>query len=389
MSSAIIFNVIVGVLVLGLLIFVHELGHFLFAKLFKVGVLEFAIGFGKKIVTWRRGETRYSIGLIPLGGYVRMVGDDPRSLEAGKADQSGPGFDIQEIGDLTEEQKAMINDRSRWLQEKGFWPKFWIVFAGPLFNLVFAWILAVALFATYGADKPVTAARMGELFPDHPAEKAGLKRGDLITKINGEEIKNWKDFSKKVRKSDGSQLNMQLVREVDGNVQTKEITVTPELESTEMALLSNSTKPTYVIGVQPLFEPEKVTLKQAFIMGSFHVVGVSVLSLKSLYWLVKGAVSPKNIGGPISIVKAAGKSAERGLERLVLFIIFLSVSLAVLNLLPIPVLDGGHIMFFTIEALLGKKLSLNIQERATQVGMAMLLCLMIFAIGNDIVQLFN
>jgi regulator of sigma E protease len=156
-----------------------------------------------------------------------------------------------------------------------------------------------------------------------------------------------------------------------------------------MALLSNSTKPTYVIGVQPLFEPEKVTLKQAFIMGSFHVVGVSVLSLKSLYWLVKGAVSPKNIGGPISIVKAAGKSAERGLERLVLFIIFLSVSLAVLNLLPIPVLDGGHIMFFTIEALLGKKLSLNIQERATQVGMAMLLCLMIFAIGNDIVQLFN
>jgi regulator of sigma E protease len=390
-AGAILFKVLAGILVLGVLIFVHELGHFLFAKFFKVGVLEFAIGFGKKVWKKQVGETRYSIGVIPLGGYVRMVGDDPRVYnEDVAAEGDGPGFEIQAIGDLTKEQEAMLTDKSRWLLEKRFWPKFLIVFAGPLFNILFAWFLAFSLFAYYGEDIPVTEAKIGDMFPDFPAEKAGLEKGDLVTHVGGAPVQKWKEFATKIRATGGDTVTLDILRVSEsGDTEKLKIDLTPQRESEEVALLMGDGEPGFVIGVHPMYETSPVGLGRATLLSGTHVLGVAMLSVKSVALLVQGAVSPKHISGPISIVEAAGDSAEKGGERLLLFVIFLSVSLAILNLLPIPVLDGGHIVFFTIEAILGRPVSLRVQEYATGTGLVILLCLTLFAVGNDILRLVS
>lgn len=383
-----ILKVFAGIAVLGVLIFVHELGHFLLAKYFKVGVLEFAIGFGKKIWSKRIGETRYSIGIIPLGGYVRMVGDDPRVYTAEPNTGDGPGFEIQAVGDLSKEQEALLADKSRWLLEKSYWPKFWIVFAGPAFNILFAWFLALGLFAYYGEDKPVNEARIGDMFPGFPAEKSGLEKGDLVTHVEGIPVSSWTEFAGAIRKSEGEALTLDVLRAADtGDVQKLQISLSPQEESEEVALLMGNGEKNFVIGVHPLYQSFPVSPARALKLASFHVVGVAALSVKSVSLLLQGAVSPKHISGPISIVEAAGDSAGKGVERLFLFVIFLSVSLAILNLLPIPVLDGGHLVFFTIEALLGRPVSLRVQEYATGTGMVILLCLTLFAVGNDILRL--
>lgn len=387
-AGLVAFKIIMGVLVLGLLIFVHELGHFLLAKYFGVGVLDFSIGFGKKIWQKQVGETRYSIGLIPLGGYVRMVGDDLHAYSEAEEAGETPDMKLQAVGPLSVEQQAMVRDKSRWLLERSFWPKFWIVFAGPAFNIIFAWFISLGLFAFYGEDTAVPEARLGETFEGFPAAEAGLLKRDLVTHVNGAPVSLWKEFATAVRASGGEPVTLTVERqsEIEGN-RTLELTLTPKQESEEVAMLLGDGKPGFVIGVQPLFESKPVSAVRAVNLASQHVLGVAALSIKSVALLLQGAVSPKHISGPISIVEAAGDSAEQGAERLMLFIVFLSVSLAILNLLPIPVLDGGHIVFFVLGAILGRPVSVRAQEYATGTGFMILMCLFIFAIGNDLVRL--
>ena len=394
--------VIVGIPVLGILIFVHELGHFLLAKLCRVGVIEFAIGFGKKLWSRRIGATRYSLRAVPLGGYVRMAGDDPSLVDReakgalAVGEEATKGFSLEGQDDPEDEvERGIREDQSGWFLKKKFPAKAAVVLAGPLFNLLFAWILSVASYAWYGAYEHVDEPVIGAVMPNLPAEKAGLLENDRVLSLNGAPLQTWTELSESIHKSKGVELTLQVERRQAGDkVEIKEIKLKGEPENPELALLYKSPRdeprePFYVVGIQPSSRAKAVSWGSAVELGTLHVAGVSVLTIRSLVLLVKGAISPKNIGGPISIMKVAAHSAVRGLERLLAFMIFLSVSLAVLNLLPIPVLDGGHLAIFVVELIIRRPLGLKAYEVANRIGMAFILGLMLFAIFNDIWQLVS
>lgn len=401
----------IAVLALGVLVFVHELGHFLLAKAFNVGVLEFAIGFGRSVCSVRWGETLYSLRLVPLGGYVRMVGDDPRLLLAegaekprtaplGESSQDSARASLEPIREFSVEDEALLRDKSRWFLQKSYLPKALIVLAGPGFNLIFAVLLAILSFAVYGRGTSSELSRIGDVFPGLPAEKAGIKGGDLVLSVNGEPISLWKELAERVAKSEGKQLTFLVRRAVENQEdgpkaqqnpisEELKLNVLPELEGGELAALEGrSPEKRYKIGIVPAMDRTPVALTEAVRAGPLAVWGASVMTVRGLSGMLQGLISPKHIAGPIFIFDQAAKSAKKGLEYLFDFMIFLSVSLAILNLLPIPILDGGHLMFFTIELLKGSPVSIRVQEFAHQVGMGALLLLMVFAVGNDLLRLW-
>ena len=392
---------IFAIIILGVLVFVHELGHFLVAKYFGVGVLEFALGFGPVLARFQKGETTYTIRAIPLGGFVRMAGDDPRMVEgreSGAADAGGASPVEGTQQELTPVQIAMTQDEARWFLKKPYLSRCAIVFAGPLFNFLFAWFLAAGIYFTLGLptiqDGPVT---IGVVQPGLPAEIAGIKSGDRILSVGGREIKTFKELVDVVRSSDGKELVFSLERP-EGEVSADEkgifkplsVTVNPKAGVAELDVLEGSlaSKPTYRIGISPALTNvtyEPVGLVGALDAGQKQVVNLSLQTLRVVKALLTGLISPqKTIGGPIEIIKQTAASANEGWVAIISMMIFLNVTLGVMNLLPIPVLDGGHLTLFTLELLRGKPLSLRVQEYATRVGMTVLLFLMIFAIGNDI-----
>ena len=388
---AIVQKVGVVVFVLGSLIFVHELGHFLLAKFNGVGVLEFAIGFGRKVFSKKWKGTRYSLRLIPLGGFVRMVGDDPKVVRGGELPGGHPedalGFEIEP------EDQAMIDNEDLWFLKKGFLAKSSIVIAGPAFNFIFAILLAIGTAYYYGVQTPVEQPRIGSLMPDYPAEKAGLKEHDFISSINGVPLVSWEELSKTVSQSEGKELALAVTRPSaieGGKSESLVIKVTGEPMNSEMALLEGKEGTvSYKIGIGPDFTRTPVSFVDASITGVHYVWRLSSLTVMGLVRMVQGVISPKHIGGPIQIFKEAADSAKGGAERVLNFMIFLSVSLGVLNLLPIPILDGGHLVFYTIESIIRSPINLRVYEIATQVGMFILFALMVFALGNDLTRLFG
>ena len=382
-------TLIIGFLVLGLLITVHEFGHFIIAKLCGVGVIEFAIGFGQRIVSKRIGETRYSLRVFPLGGFVRMVGDTAGGFIEGIEEDKKPAETEAAPEVFDEIQQKMLNDKSRWFLEKPLWARAAIVAAGPFFNLLFAFIFAVAGAWIWGAAEPVNEPLIGDVSSGMPAQKAGVLPGDRILSIDGKSLTTWKDLADTISTSAGRELSLQIERMVEGTRSSVEIKITAEPESAELRLLDDSERKeiSYKIGVAPEAIYEPVSALKSFSMGAQHVYFLSALTLKSMWFMIRGEVSPRHIAGPISIFQEAAKSAGKGAPHLLSFIILLSVSLAVLNILPVPVLDGGHLLFMLIEFCLRRPLSVRVQGLANQVGMAALLMLMLFAIGNDIFRL--
>lgn len=360
---------LVAVVILGVLIFVHELGHFLLAKWNGVGVLEFSIGFGRKI--WKRtiGETSYSIGLIPLGGYVRMLGDDPREMQGGSDNAA--------------------TDRSRWFLSKRYLPKASIVLAGPMFNLIFAVLASIASYSIYGQMKSVDLPVIGDVIPGYPAEKAGLQAKDKVISVDGVVVTTWKELAQLVAASDGRKMQLEIDRRSEGGeVERRTLTLAGTDETAEIAVVEGTLgKKSFKVGIVPDAERIPVSFSEAAVSGFMHVAFLSRVTVSGLAGMVQGLISPKHISGPIFIFKEAARSANRGFEHVLEFMIFLSVSLAILNLLPIPILDGGHLVFFTLEAIRGVPLSLRVQEWANQVGMLILLALMIFAFSNDLLKL--
>ncbi|MBX7136734.1 MAG: RIP metalloprotease RseP [Oligoflexia bacterium] len=375
-------NILVPILVIGILIFVHELGHFLVAKWCGVGVLEFAIGFGRKVLKWRRGDTVYSVGIIPLGGYVRMVGDDPaRAAEELLSEREA---------DLTERERKLLGDRTKWFAEKPLSRRFAIVFAGPLFNYLFAILLTFVSFASYGKSVLIDEPIIGAVIPGYPAEKAGLQIKDRVISIDGMSPKNWEELSKTVSSSNGKELLLKIQRAAkdDAPAAELEVRVTGTSDTSDLQIIESSpvTK-SYKIGIVPDTKRERIGLFEAATLSVTQTWYVATLTFKGLVGMIRGAVSPENIRGPIFIFKEAASSAKQGIERLLDFLTFLSISLAVLNLLPVPVLDGGHLFFFLLEGIRRRPLSMRFQEVANQVGMLLLLALMVFAVGNDLLQL--
>jgi regulator of sigma E protease len=400
-------SILIAILVLGVLVFVHELGHFLVAKFFRVGVLEFALGFGRVLASWQWGETTYRLRAIPLGGFVRMAGDDPRAVASGEISSdsvSGASAIEGTQGELTPLQEQMVKDESRWFLKQPYLPRCAIVLAGPLFNFICAWFIASAVFAVQGLPTPKVGTTVGTVEKDMAGDKAGIREFDKIVSVNGVEIKGFDELVQIVRSSDGKALEFVVDRPLEkpealdgavgftGPSERLKFSVTPQSGATEFDILEgrDPEKPTYRIGVGPLVEDvtyHPVSAWKAMKAGGLVIWDFSDRTLRMLKALVTGRIAAtKTIGGPIEIIKQTAVSAESGLSGILAIMIFLNVTLGIMNLLPIPVLDGGHLMLFTIELLRGRPLSIKVQEAVMQVGMTVILFLMVFALGNDLVR---
>jgi len=350
------------VVVLGILIFVHELGHFLFAKLFKVRVLKFSLGFGPKIFGKTVGDTEYLVSAFPLGGYVKMFGENP------------------------DEQEASASDRDASFAHKKVWQRFLIVFAGPLFNLLFTVLLFFMVFFFMGLPDSRDTTRIGQVNPDSPAAIAGIEVGDTILAINGKPTLEWMDVLTTVKDSAGEELRFTVAR---GDEDIK-LTVTPKRLPVK-DIFGEEVEQRFMIGIvkaeELFYSPTGVVgAVQAAFSQTWMYISLTVLGFVKL---AQQVVPVSELGGPILIAQIAGKQMQAGWVNYLFFMGLLSVNLGILNLLPIPVLDGGHLMFLSIEAIRRKPLTEKIQIVAQQMGMAFLGVAMIFVFYNDLLRIFS
>jgi len=346
------------VIVLGLLIFVHELGHFIFAKLFRVRVDKFSLGFGPKLLGRRIGETEYVISALPLGGYVRMLGENP-------------GEDVEAV------------DRPRSFAFKPIWARFIIVFGGPAFNLLFAVLVYFFIFAFAG--QPFIGTRIGEVQADSAAAEAGLQQGDHIQAIDGLATDRWEQVSEYIREHGEKPIALRVER----NGKVIEITAVPRLEEKPNLFGEKTKVPVLGISATTEIAIEKLSIGQAFAESLRRTWEVIYLTILGLVKIIQNVIPASTLGGPILIAQMAGQQLEAGWINLFYFIGLLSVNLGILNLLPIPILDGGHLLFFTFEALMRKPLSLRTREILQQVGLLILAALMFFVFYNDLARVFS
>ncbi|MFN8626528.1 MAG: RIP metalloprotease RseP [Candidatus Binatia bacterium] len=352
-------SILAAIVVLGFLILFHELGHFVVAKRVGVGVLKFSIGFGPTLVGRRLGRTDYVISAIPLGGFVKMVGEDP-------------------------DEQVDPQDRAIAFQQQALWKRMAIVGAGPGANIVFAFVAFSLVFAIYGARVPTDAAKVGAVIENMPAAAAGLQAGDLVTAVNGSPVAQWEKLSETIRASGGQPITLNVQREG----RALEIQLTPQAKP-DRNMFGETLGTAYVIGIERGFDEEQVGPLRAVWMGGQQTAWWVETLLLSVVKMFQGRIPAKDIGGPILIVQAAGQQARLGFEYLLHFMAVISINLGVLNLLPIPVLDGGHFLFFAMEALLRRPLDTRHREIAQQVGLVLLVSLMAFAFYNDIVRVVH
>jgi regulator of sigma E protease len=346
-----------AVAVLAIVIFVHEFGHFLVAKWCDVEVVTFSMGFGPTLFAKQVGETTYRLALIPFGGYVRMAGqDDSDDPPAGDPQR---GFSAKTIG-----QRAAI------------------VAAGPAVNIIFAFLLFAGVFIVYGAAQVSETSAVGYVFEDKPAARAGLTEGDIIAAIDGKPVSRWEELVESVRGSAGRELALTVT---DSNGADRVVAIQPELMP-ERDHLGEQIGEAWLIGIAPATVNVDVGVFQALGMAGQRTWFFTSAIFQTLGRVFQGRVSVRDLGGPIMIAQEAGRQAAIGLERLLLFMALISVNLGVINILPIPVLDGGHLMFFGIELVRGRPLSVRFRELALQVGVFLLVALMALVVYNDIAR---
>jgi regulator of sigma E protease len=357
-AAGLLHKVIPFIIVLGLLIFFHELGHFLAAKSFGVKVIRFSFGLGPRVLGIKVGETDYCLSALPLGGFVKMVGE-------GTEDEIAPG------------------EEARSFAHKPVWQRMVIVFCGPLFNFFFALAVFSLVFATMGQMDLTN--EIGEVKTGYPAAQAGLRPGDKIVQIAGEPVTRWKELPEIVRRHPGQAVA--LVYERAGR--RLETIVTP-IRKPVKNIFGEETQEA-VIGITPA---SRVVTRQlgpweAVRDGAVQTWNITWMTVVSLVKLVERKIPLETLGGPIFIAQLAGQQAQEGWINLIFFTALLSVNLGILNLLPIPILDGGHLFFFAVEAVIRRPLSLKARERAQQAGMFLLILLMIFVFYNDILRLLR
>ncbi|MBI4610401.1 MAG: RIP metalloprotease RseP [Candidatus Rokubacteria bacterium] len=437
------------VVVVGLLILIHELGHFVMARWAGVGVERFSIGFGPVLLRWRSKETEYCLSVIPMGGYVKMMGEE-NPLEGGGS--------------------ATV-DPAKSFSLKPLWARALIVFAGPGMNFVLAAAILASVFVVQG--RPVLPPVLGRIQPGGPAAEAGLRTGDRVVAAEGRPVTNWEDLFRVVLAARGETIQIVVLR----GGEERKVALIPV--RTKVRDIFGDERESWDLGARP-FTPAKIgevlagyPAAQAGLQGGDSVValdgapiaswdelaeeirkrpgrpvhltleragqrltlavtpqptkergpggeeievgriGISPLPMVTfvrsnpivavgdglartaemtwltaigLWKLVTGQLPVSTIGGPIQIAVTAGEQARQGITSLAFFTAVISVNLALLNLLPVPVLDGGHLLFFAIEAVLGRPLSLRKRELAQQVGFFLLLLLMVFAVYNDLVK---
>lgn len=347
------------ILVLGVLIFVHELGHFLFAKLFGVRVLKFSLGFGHKLISRQWGETEYLISAFPLGGYVKMYGEQ-------------------------QDEKVGEEDRHRSFSHKTVWQRFGIVFGGPFFNLLFAVLLFFLMFVFAGMPEPVDSTKIGEINPGSVAEQIGLKTGDEIRSINNQPVTTWEQVSNAVKDSQGREVTLVIQR------QGHELQLSGRPTMQEVKNLFGEVVGTrYMLGIVRSDEIRYVdaSIGQACRAALVQTWNLGYLTVMGIVKMIQRVIPASELGGPIRIAELAGQQMEAGWMNLLYFMGLLSVNLGILNLLPIPVLDGGHLVFLSLEAVRRRPLSERSMEISQKIGIAILGTLMIFVFYNDILRL--
>ncbi|MBD1371479.1 RIP metalloprotease RseP [Hazenella sp. IB182357] len=413
-------TVLVFILVLSILVFIHELGHFIFAKRAGILVREFAIGFGPKVFSKVYGETLYAIRILPLGGYVRMAGEDVeavdiktgsllyltfdetnkvkhvylyepnimtekvrtgRLLEADledglyvqmETDQGEERFDLHEQALIHYDQKNWIQvaPKDRQFGSKTVGQKAMTIFAGPLFNVILTAVLLSVFSLMVGAIQQ-NPLKVGEVLPDTPAERAGIKTNDAIIRLDGKSISKLEDLQSYLTKGGGEPVTVTVERDQ----QTLEFQLTPQQSEGK-----------YYIGIDPA--RTDVTFLQAISNGVTDTYDYSIRIMEGFGMLLTGQLGVKDLGGPIQMGSITGQAVEQGIEKVVLWTALLSLNLGIFNLLPIPALDGSRLVFIGIEAVRGKPISPNREGMVHFVGFALLMVLMLVVTYNDIMRLF-
>jgi regulator of sigma E protease len=333
---------LVAILIFGVLIAVHELGHFLVAKLVGIRVHEFSIGMGPTLFSGRRGETLYSLRLLPIGGFNRMAG--------------------MESGDLED---------SRGFNTRSIPQRMAVIASGSLMNFLLAIILFVIVFM--GIGMPSNTTVIGGVLPGRPAELAGFQVGDRITAIDGQKVGTWKQLVEIIHKSPGQKLDV----EIERNQQTLLIQVVPELETQKRIGL---------IGIEQTWV--KLGLFSSIVLGVQQALTVAVLIITSLVKMISGQM-PAEVAGPVGIVHMAGEAARLGLASVLSFTGLLSLNLGIINLLPIPALDGSRLLFLGIEWIRGRPVNPEKENFIHLIGFAALIFLMIAITYQDILRLLN
>jgi len=351
-------TIISFVFVLGVLIFIHELGHFIVAKRVGIKVEKFSLGFPPNIFAKKRGDTTYCIGIIPLGGYVKMVGENP--------DEKTTGAD-NEFMSKTVGQRAAV------------------IFAGPFMNYILAIFILIGIFMVSGkAIFDENKVLVGEVVKDSPAENAGLVEDDIIISVNNMKVSNFENLRTEINSYVEKEITLSWIHQND-TITANMITTRQEIPNLEggvdtVGLIGFSQKPTSYQSYG-FFG----SIKHGFV--TTHIIVWE--TVKFVKKVVLGEVSAKMIGGPLFIAQQSGREAKKGGSSLFFFMALLSVNLAILNVLPIPILDGGHLMFLIIEKIKGSPLSIKARVAAQQIGLVMLLGLILVVTYNDILRVFK
>ncbi|WP_094607573.1 hypothetical protein SPSIL_023440 [Sporomusa silvacetica DSM 10669] len=338
-------TVIATIFVFGLLILFHELGHFITAKSVGMRVDEFAIGFGPKLISKKIGETIYSIRIIPLGGFNKIAGMDP------------------------DEQQ---DERS--FSAKPIWARMLVIVAGSVMNFVLPVLLLFIVFVSAGIDSPSNQPIIGKIFPDKPAAVAGLLPGDRITAVNGTSVDSWRDFVSVIQTNAGTKLTITFSRALETN---KTAVLTPEYDEKGKR---------GVIGVIPQIDNYQPGIIESAGLAAKQTVTVAQAMLIGIGEMITGKTAA-DVAGPIGVAQMAGEVAQMGIIPLLQFAAFLSINLGLINLLPVPVLDGGHVVTLAVEGIRGKPLSDSQMQFIQMIGLALLLLLFVVATFKDIVRL--
>jgi regulator of sigma E protease len=353
----------VFLVVLTVLVFVHELGHYLVARRNGVKIEVFSIGFGPELFGWwDRAGTRWKFSAIPLGGYVKMFGD---------ADASS-GLPAARVGQMTAAEREVSFHCKRLSQRAA------IVAAGPLANFAFAIFVLALLFMTYG--QPFTPAEIGQVVPGSAAEAAGIREGDEIVSIDGRAVERFEDVQQTVRLNPGVPMAMVVRR--DG--QLVDLRVTPSRVEENDRLGRREVGQLGVRGGAPKYVTRDPA--SAVVRAVGETWNLSVTTLQAVWQMIVGTRGSEELGGPLRIAQLSGEVAQGGVVPLLWFMAVLSINLGLINLFPVPVLDGGHLLFYAAEAIRGKPLGQRAQEYGFRIGLALVLTLMVFATWNDLVH---
>lgn len=346
------------ILVLGGLIFFHELGHFIACRMMGIGVVTFSIGMGPRLCSFHRGKTEYRLSWLPFGGYVASVGEY--------------SDEVEELGFTPEE--AITN--------RPAWQRLLMAAAGPLANLLLAFLLYWGVAATAGMSIPLP--QIGSIIPGSAAAEAGMLPGDTVLSIDGQALDEWGQIPEIVGASEGRPLRFVVRR----GGQELSLTMTPARMDRTNMFGEQETAWMIGVGAGSAVRYEELGVFSAARQGLWQTWNVIDITAQSIKKLVSGSVAAENVGGPIMIAEMLGKSVEHGIMPLIMLAAFISVNLGLLNLLPIPVLDGGLILFCLIEMIIRRPVPEKLQEYAMRAGVAFLICLMLFATFNDVKRWF-